>query len=476
MSSWINKILHHHQKEEEMKKQKIAVALAAALMVATPVLAAEGDKSADQNPFNCDFEPNCEVAPGYYGKISAPASSKFNLAVGGFVKLDYAYNSLNFGPTAYFTPTNVPKDSSTAGQKDQSIFSIRQSRLWFKLAGPPLLGAKSNGLIEFDFSSPNTTASNTENLNSTPRLRHAFANLNWGKTQVLFGQTGDIFGLFSGNTIDFNSGSQAGFLSGTRNPQIRVTQQVDFNQNNFLKLVLGVQQPYQTNFNNNATTGTAGSSAGDSWGSKPNVAAQALFISKALGVSPGYYGQSLNNLTVGFSGIAGQQDVWGNNDTVNSWGVQLYAFVPVVSSKDGKSRDNTLTFEGNVYKAANVNGATAAQYVGTTGNLAAAKGVGYAAQLIYFPTQNLGLSTGYGIRKADPTTDYKYSNYEKSNSVFFLNSSYDLNAAIRVAVEYQRFETKYGNVTNVATAGSPLGGTADKGTADIGRLALYYFF
>lgn len=458
-----------------MSKKKAAAVFAAAFMAATPVLAAENGTS-EPAPYNCDFEPACEVAPGYYGKISAPASSKFNLSVGGFVKLDYAYNSVNFGPTGFLTPTNVPKDSAIASKKDQSIFSIRQSRLWFKLAGPSLLGAKSNGYIEFDFSSPNTSATNAENLNATPRLRHAYGNLNWGKTQFLFGQTADIFGILYGNTIDFNSGSQAGFFGGTRNPQLRLTQQVGFNKDNSLKLVLGVQQPYQSNFNNNAANGAAGTTSGDSWGAYPNFAAQALFISKALGVSPGYYGQSLNNLTVGVTGLVGKQDVLGSKDALNSWGAAVYTFVPLINSKDGKSRAQTLTFEGQGYLAANVNGATAAQYVGTTGDLASAKGYGFGSQLIYYPTQNLGLSTGYGRRQALSANEYKFNNYEKSNEVFFINSSYDLNAAIRVAAEYQQFETRYGNVTNVTTAGSPLAGVADRGRAHIGRLALYYFF
>ncbi len=457
--------------------KKISVLLAAALFAATPALAADPapTNGSPQAPFNCDFEPACEVAPGYYGKISAPASSKFNLSIGGFIKLDSAYYTTNFGPTAYFTPTNVPKNSSTAGQKDQTIFSVKQSRLWFRLNGPTLVGAKTNGLIEFDFSNGNDTSS-AGNLNATPRLRHAFGNLDWGKTQVLFGQTSDLFGIISGNTIDFNSGSQAGFFGGTRNPQLRVTQRLELNKDNSIKLSLAVQQPYQSNYLNNGTNGAPGSTAGDSWGAIPNVAAQALFVSKALGVSPGYYGQSLNSLTAGFTGLVGRQDVAGNNDTVDSWGASFYTFVPIISSVDGKSRANTLTFEGQTYLAANVNGATAAQYVGTTGNLRSARGFGYGTHLIYYPTQNLGLSAGYGRRQAIPASDYKFNNFERYNQTIFANASYDLNAAVRVAAEYQRFETKYGNVTNVTTAGSSLGGLSDRGDANIGRFAVYYFF
>lgn len=459
-------------------KQAIPVALAASLLASAPALAAEpaAANANAQTPFNCDFEPACEVAPGFYGKISAPASSKFNLAIGGFVKLDAAYNSTNFGPTGFLTPVNVPKESSTAGKREQTIFSVRQSRLWFKLNGPPLLGAKTNGYVEFDFANTNNNLTSAENLNATPRLRHAFGNIDWGNTQLLFGQTADNFGLLSGNTIDFNSGIQAGFFSGTRVPQIRLSQRVPLGGESALRLVAAVQHPYQNNFNNNAVDGSAGNSRGDSWGSKPNVAAQALFVSKALGASPGYYGQSLRDFTVGLTGIYGNQKVAGANDNLDSWGLALYTFIPVLSSSDGKSRANTLTLEGQAYVAANVNAATAVQYVGANGDLSPAKGYGFGANVIYYPTQNLGLSTGYGRRQATPGSDYRFNNYERYNHTYFVNASYDLNAAIRVATEYQRLETKYGNVTDNTTAGSPLGGLTDKGSADVARLALYYFF
>lgn len=462
------------------------VALAAALLAASPAFAADagpGNGSAPL-PFNCDFEPACEVAPGYYGKISAPTSSKFNLSIGGFVKLDAAYNSVNFGPTGFLTPTNVPKNSSAAGGKDQTIFSIRQSRLWFRTAGPTLLGGKSNAYVEFDFANTNNALSVAENLNATPRLRHAWGNLDWGKTQFLFGQTSDIFGSLAGNTIDFNSGSQAGFFGGTRNPQLRLTQRVPLSPDNSLKLIVGVEHPYQSTFLNNGQNGAAGNTIGastaatvqDSWSSSPNVAGQIYFISKALGVSPGYYGQALNDFTIGVSGLYGRQEVRGNSDTVSSWGGALYTFVPILRSADGKSRANTLTFEGQTYLAANVNGATPVQYVGSVPQLDSARGFGFGLQLIYYPLQNLGFSTGYGKRQALPRHDYKFNNFERYNQTFFVNASYDINAAVRVATEYQRFETKYGNVTNVTTPGSSLGGLADKGSANVGRLALYYFF
>jgi hypothetical protein len=460
-------------------KKRMSLLLAAALFIAAPALAAEeiNGKGPAQTPFNCDFAPACEVAPGVYGNLYAPTTSKFNLSVGGFIKLDYAYNSVNLGPTGFLLPSSgAPKTTSAPGQKDQSIFSARQSRLWFKVAGPTFLGAKTLSLIEFDFHDPNNLSTTAGNLNATPRLRQAFANLDWGNTQLLFGQSADVFsGVYSANTIDFSGGTGG---TGGRNPQIRLTQRVELSKDNALKLLLAVQQPYQSNFLNTGTNGAAGTT-GDTWSSYPNVAAQALFISKALGVSPGYFGQSLNNFTAGFFGIYGAQNIQGQSTLLDSWGAGFYTFVPVLSSADGKSRANTLTFEGQTYLAANLPNfyGTATAAVGTAGNLHPAKGYGVQGQALYYPTQDLGLSAGYGRRGALNYATYKnISNFEQFNETIFVNASYDINAAIRVAVEYEHLKTQYGNATNATTAGSPLGGTSNFGQANIGRLALFYFF
>lgn len=466
-------------------KQAIPVALAASLLAAAPALAADPAPPNGSTQFHCDFEPACEVAPGVYGNLNAPTSSKFNLSVGGFVKLDYAYNSSNFGPNGFFTNTRSPKNDSLEGTKDQSTFSARSSRIWFRSNGPTLLGAKSTALLELDFTNGAVYGTagvpNTESFNATPRLRHAWANLDWGKTQLLFGQTTENFSVFNGNTVDFNAGVQAGFGNGFRVPQIKLTQRVDLGKGNSLKLVAALEQPFQTNFNTarvNAAPGNSVGSAGDSWGALPNVVGQAFLVSKALGTSPIAYGFGQQNLTAGFFGLYGNQHALGQRDdkTIDSWGVGFYSFVPILASSDGKKRAQTLTFEGQTYLAANLNGATAFQYTGTAGDLNPAKGFGVAGHLIYYPTDQLSVSTGYGRRQAYNYDAYRgIANFEKYNETYFVNAYYDLNAAVRIATEYQRLNTKYGNVTVPATP-SATSGRSDEGNTNIARLALYYFF
>lgn len=40
----------------------------------------------------------------HLGKMSTKVISKFKLAIGGYVKLDYAYNSVNLGNNGVITP------------------------------------------------------------------------------------------------------------------------------------------------------------------------------------------------------------------------------------------------------------------------------------------------------------------------------------------------------------------------------------
>ena len=447
-----------------MKKMLVVCATAMAAQ-ASPALSQEVPQNTPA-PYNCDFQPSCEVAPGIYGKMGAPASSKFNLSIGGFVKLDYAYNSVNLGANGALgsLQNGIPKRSSPAGDQDQSIFTARQSRFWLKVAGPAFLGAKTGAIIEADF-----YGAGGSNESANMRLRLANGTLNWTNTQILFGQAYDIFGPAIASTIDFGSGNKTGTPNNPRVPQISVTRKVTLSAENALKLVVGVQNPVQDSNLQSDTTA-------DRWGAAPNVAAQAMLVSKALGVAPGYFGLPMNSLTAGFFGLYGNQDVGGNNDSVDSYGYGFYTFVPLLKSSDGRNRAMTASFEGQLYRAANmsVNGATAATLVGPVGNQSAAKGYGLYGQVIFFPTQELGVTAGYGKRNADDYGSYSgMANFEKSNSHLYANVSYDLNAAVRVAVEYQNLHTKYGNV--VSGAGN-LAGTASTGTAHVGRVAAFYFF
>ncbi|GAM08643.1 hypothetical protein OR1_00915 [Geobacter sp. OR-1] len=452
----------------------------ATLFVVAPTLSGAAD-------YNTDSHPSAEVAPGIYGKMFSTVTSKFNLAIGGYLKLDYAYNSTNLGSNGVITPISgaIPSksingtgpNSATFANQDQSVFSMKQSRIWFKIDGPPLVGAKTGGFLEVDFYGDNSGAAESP----MPRLRHAYGTIDWPQTQVLFGQYWDMFAPMIASTEDFRTAAPQGAPYGPRIPQIRLTQKVDFTADHQLKLVFAVQDPNQTGDNQSSVTGQYGPSV--------NYAGQIFYVNKGLGTAPGYMSLSMNPLTVGVFGLYGTEKALSNaNNSLSSWGYGLYTFAPLLRSKDGVNRAMTLAFEGQAYEAGNLaySGATAISVVGTTpaggtqgstsntfdaaGNQKPARNWAFIGQLKFFPIQDLGFTAGFGSRYALNNGDYaNITNYQRQSRQIYANVTYDLNAAIRLATEYQNIETKYGNVNGVS-------GAKASGVDNTVRLCAYYFF
>ncbi len=408
-----------------------------------------------------------------------PVQSKFKLTVGGFVRLDYAYNSVNFGSGGFLSPGSgaipsrgITSQAVTASQ-EQSILSMNGTRLWVKSSGPDFLGAKTSAIIEGDFNGSASSSAESPMI----RLRLANAVLKWQSVEVEFGQEWDIFGPMVAASLDFRNGTAYGTPNNQRVPQVRVTKRIDLNDDNAIRLVLGVQDPGQQT--GNQTTITTGS-----YGPSVNVAGQLSFVSKSLGTAPGFYGFSLKPLTATLFGLYGTEKAPSNdNSSIDSYGYGFYTFVPVLSSQDGRGRRGSVSFEGQVYGAANMafNNATYRTAVGTpatgvsatfdaSGHQSPAQGYGYAAQIIAYPTQELGLTVGYGSRRARDFNSYSgITNFQRSSSSLYANLAYDLNAAVRLAAEYQNLNTGYGNANGVA------GATAVGTDNTVRFLALYFF-
>lgn len=445
--------------------------IAASLCVAAPAMA-------DSTQPNTDFNPAGDVSPGVYGKMSYPVTSKFKLSIGGYVKLDYAYNTENFGATGIISPSSGAMPSAKLGGNvtDQSVFGVNQSRIWFKADGPSLLGAKTTGYLEGDFYGGSAAATESPLF----RIRHAYGAADWTNTQVLFGQYWDMFAPMIANTQDFRCGSPYGAPNSPRIPQIRLTQRYNLDSDQQVRLVVGIQDPAQTGDNNTATGG---------YGPNANYALQTFYSNKTLGTAPGYFGQAMNPLTVGLFGLYGSEKSPGNNGkALDTYGYGAYAFVPVIGSKSGiNGRAMTMSLEGQTYIAANqaFNGATEANVLGkpagtigsngplgtaTTETQTPAKNWAATAQIIFYPTQNLGLTGGWGRRSALSQDDYKANGavYQRYTQEAYANVAYDLNAAVRVAAEYQNFHTVYGNAATATKRA--------EGTDNTYRLAAYYFF
>ena len=447
---------------------------AASLLMATPAMADNAP------PQNTDFNPSPGVGPGVYGQMSNPVTSKFKLSFGGYVKLDYAHNSETInGTSGIISPASgsIPAHGVSDANllKDQSAMGINQSRVWLKADGPGLLGARTSALVEGDFYGGDSAGTESPLF----RVRHAYGALDWTNTQVLFGQYWDAFAPMVASTQDFRCGSPYGSPNSPRIPQIRLTQRINLDPDNQLRFAVAVQDPAQTGDNNTTSTGGSGANV--------NYAGQVFYTNKYLGNAPGYFGQSMNPFTVGLFGLYGTERSPGNGGhDLDSYGYGAYAFVPVLKSKTGIGRAMTMSLEAQTYLAANMafNGATETAAVGTPATAIGNPSLGSAstelqdparnwaatAQLIFDPTQNLGLTGGWGARYAYHDADYLRSPsvvFQKYTQEVYANAAYDLNAAVRVAAEYHNLTTVYGNVPNIGRS---------VGADNTVRFCAYYFF
>lgn len=397
-----------------------------------------------------------------------PVMSKFKLSLGGYVKLDYAHNSNASGPTTNSAGALAPAPigAASGASKEESIFTAKQSRFWLKVAGPEFMGAKTNALIEADFYGANSLANEFGNM----RMRHAYGTLDWDTTQVLFGQFWDTFGPAAADTIDFRQGGDSGTPNNPRVPQIRLTQKLNLTKDEAIKFVVALQNPVQ----DSAVAGANAFptvTANGGYGSIVNVAGQVMFTSKALGVSPGFMGLGMSPLQVGVFGLVGNEKLAGNK-SVDSYGYGIYGFVPLIKSQDGKGRAMTLSLETQATMVAglNVQNGVSIPFVGTAPDKQAAKGFDLFGQLKFYPTQELGLTAGYTRRAPINHNEYRAINptFQKYNELSYINATYDLNAAVRVATEFEHHATQY--------AANPAGATSDLGQNNVFRLAAYYFF
>jgi hypothetical protein len=162
--------------------------------------------------------------------LCAQEKKDFGIVFSGFVKSDYFWDSrqtvsIREGHFLLF-PSPVLRDNvnnDINAQQSMNFLSI-QSRLTGKISGPAAFDAKTSGVLEADFFGNENSA--FQDVNGF-RLRHAYAKLNWERTELLFGQFWTplfVHGSFPG-VISFNTG--APFQAFSRNPQIRVTQKID---------------------------------------------------------------------------------------------------------------------------------------------------------------------------------------------------------------------------------------------------------
>jgi hypothetical protein len=155
--------------------------------------------------------------------LQAQEADKPSVRLSGQVKSDFSYDTRqNFSPReGHFMlwPKDVQLDSTGVDLNDHGNlnFLAIQSRLGVHFTAPDAMGAKISGLIEGDF-----FGQANANINLL-RLRHAYVQLKWQNSELLFGQYWHptlVLDCYPG-TVSFNTGTP--FQPFSRNPQARFT-------------------------------------------------------------------------------------------------------------------------------------------------------------------------------------------------------------------------------------------------------------
>ncbi len=149
----------------------------------------------------------------------------FGIQFSGFIKSDFFYDSrqtvsIREGHFLLY-PADFLADADNRDINAEPSFNFLsiQTRLTGTITSPDAFGARVKGVIEADFFG-NENASFVD-VNGF-RLRHAFVQLSWEKTQLILGQYWHplfVPGCFS-EVVSFNTGSPMQPFS--RNPQVRV--------------------------------------------------------------------------------------------------------------------------------------------------------------------------------------------------------------------------------------------------------------
>ncbi|WP_455665188.1 hypothetical protein [Phocaeicola sp.] len=143
----------------------------------------------------------------------------FNYKFYGQIRTDLYYNSRANEETVdglfYMYPKDkvYDEDGKDLNATANGSFYTLYTRLGVDVQGPKLGGAKTSAKVEMDFRGSGTTY-------STVRLRHAYLNLDWGKSALLLGQNWHpLYGDVAPQILNLNMG--APYQPFSRAPQIR---------------------------------------------------------------------------------------------------------------------------------------------------------------------------------------------------------------------------------------------------------------
>jgi len=406
-------------------------------------------------------------------------TSKYDVTIGGYVKMDLGWGSQNTGPDySAAVRGSMPNNQNRYSEYGNLFAYAGETRLSMLIKGPDAWGAKTGAFVEGDFrgASVGTTAGVFE-------LRHAYMRFNWAQASLLIGQTWNDWGYIPSFYI-IGNGDLNPMGRGARQPQVRFTYDI----NKSWSFFAGIFSPYNTL----AGTATASAQNDSARSLLPHFMGEVTWKTDScgkIGTFPlrfslgGFYGKEKKT----YSNATNTR--W-NDDSVNSWTVALKGYIPIIPEKKG-NKAGAFGFTGAAYMGQNnglyyTSGPTASYDSALNANAAyysAAAPFNYGGwgQLSYYFTDNVWINGIYGTfsNNFSPNTFRAVgANAIRTNQHMIANVLWDINPAIRFGLEYARMMTGYA-AYGPGTAGTDAAGATNldrSGTQDSVRVAAWYFF
>ena len=396
--------------------------------------------------------------------VAAPVTTKWSASIYGFAEFDAVIDSTQSYGDAGLGNGPIARNSTYAGNHGRTQFSVRNSRLGFKLGAPDVSSVKPSAVLELDFfaNQPSNISEGTVFSNPGVRVRHAYVKIENPVVDVWAGQTWNLFGmqpLSQPNTVVLQ-GLPAQVYG--RTPQVRFIKGVDAGPI-AIEVAAALARPPQRD------------------GNMPDVqGALKLKIPQWVGVHTGNAtGTAEDPLTVGVSGVwrkfAGVNNLANANDLqgATGWGVSVDGLLPILPGKL-EDRSNALTLNVSYVKGEGIadlyNGLSGAPASKTTSTVDTVKGtlaqstatqnidaglVGYDAagklQAVQWDSMlggvqyylpgggNVWVAANFGTMKSDNAKILNVGKYTKA-TWWDANVFYDLTPALRLGASFAQFQ------------------------------------
>jgi hypothetical protein len=457
--------------------------------------------------------------------FAGSATSRWDLTIGGFVKVDAGYTNQAAGPAPagleeYFADRDNAYGNQNASNKGGSFgMAAGQTSLNFLVKGPDTWGAKTTAFIQGNFVGQTNNSGYAGTRYGTFTLSHAYMDFTWATTKLMVGYNWQSWGFLpSYNFLGLYDLLIAG--RGNTVPQITLTQQMG---KSFYG-TFGIQEPYnmrdQIGGSANlgqavypTTSGTFGAAtAGQNTGVRvtseiPDVVAELGYKSDACGrIGP-------NVLQFGVGGMLGQDKViftdpsntrTYSTNNVPRWAAAFKAFLPIIPERN-LNKAGALSVSGSVWTGQNLSNfflgaraiASPTPY-NEASNAATSVARNYGVpvttggwgQISFYFTDKVYFNGLYGYLRNNVSSYYGnlFPNQIKQNTQYIGNILYDVNPAVRVGLEYTYIRTGFdgfglnnggnaapanGQLTGYTTVGTLLG---TSGSVQCARIAFWYFF